>query len=93
MPKLNHLHIPNHFEPENVRQIWCVPYEEMVTEAASWAVSHHLQPSAEDSHTILLMLVDVQNTFCLPGFELFMAGCSGTGAMDDDRRPTKNLPA
>jgi nicotinamidase-related amidase len=32
------------------------------------------------------MLVDVQNTFCLPGFELYVAGRSGTGAVDDNRR-------
>lgn len=32
------------------------------------------------------MLVDVQNTFCIPGFELYVAGRSGTGAVDDNRR-------
>lgn len=86
MPKLNHLPIPKHFEPEKVGQVWRVPYEVRATEAASWAARHHLQPSTEDSHTILLMLVDVQNTFCLPGFELFVAGRSGMGAVDDNRR-------
>jgi nicotinamidase-related amidase len=30
--------------------------------------------------------VDVQNTFCIPDFELFVAGRSGTGAVDDNRR-------
>jgi nicotinamidase-related amidase len=30
--------------------------------------------------------VDVQNTFCIPGFELFVAGRSGTGAVDDNTR-------
>ena len=29
---------------------------------------------------------DVQNTFCLPDFELFVSGRSGTGAVDDNRR-------
>jgi len=28
----------------------------------------------------------VQNTFCIPGFELFVGGRSGTGAVDDNRR-------
>jgi nicotinamidase-related amidase len=32
------------------------------------------------------VVVDVQNTFCTPGFELFVAGRSGTGALDDSRR-------
>jgi nicotinamidase-related amidase len=30
--------------------------------------------------------VDVQNTFCTPGFELFVAGRSGTGAVEDSAR-------
>ena len=32
------------------------------------------------------MLVDVQNTFCIPGSELYVAGRSGNGAVDDNRR-------
>jgi nicotinamidase-related amidase len=35
---------------------------------------------------LCLLAVDVQNTFCIPGFELFVAGRSGTGAVDDNRR-------
>ena len=32
------------------------------------------------------MLVDCQNSFCIPGFELFVAGRSGRGAVDDNIR-------
>jgi nicotinamidase-related amidase len=32
------------------------------------------------------LLVDVQNTFCIPGFELFVSGRSGNGAVDDNIR-------
>jgi nicotinamidase-related amidase len=32
------------------------------------------------------MLIDLQNTFCIPGFELFVGGRSGMGAIDDNRR-------
>jgi nicotinamidase-related amidase len=35
---------------------------------------------------LCLLLVDAQNTFCTPGFELFVGGRSGTGALDDSRR-------
>jgi len=35
---------------------------------------------------ICLLAVDVQNTFCIPGFELFVSGRSGSGAVDDNRR-------
>ena len=41
---------------------------------------------AEDELRICLLAVDVQNTFCIPGFELFVGGRSGTGAVDDNRR-------
>ena len=40
----------------------------------------------EDRFRVCLVAVDVQNTFCVPGFELFVAGRSGTGAVDDSRR-------
>ena len=32
------------------------------------------------------MAIDVQNTFCIPKFELFVGGRSGTGAIDDNVR-------
>ena len=32
------------------------------------------------------ILVDVQNTFCIPDFELFVRGRSGIGAVEDNRR-------
>ena len=33
-----------------------------------------------------LLLIDVQNTFCIPGFELFVGGRSGMGAVEDNGR-------
>ena len=35
---------------------------------------------------VALVAVDVQNTFCLPEFEFYVGGRSGTGALDDNRR-------
>jgi nicotinamidase-related amidase len=32
------------------------------------------------------MLIDVQNTFCIPEFELYVGGRSGRGAVDDNTR-------
>ena len=34
----------------------------------------------------MLLLIDVQNTFCLPDFELFVGGRSGRGAIEDNVR-------
>jgi nicotinamidase-related amidase len=45
-----------------------------------------LQPASDDTLRIALLAIDVQNTFCMPGFELFVAGRSGQAAVDDSRR-------
>jgi nicotinamidase-related amidase len=66
--------------------VWRVPYEERASEASSWEDEHRLAPAAEDTFRLCLLAVDIQNTFCIPGFELFVAGRSGTGAVDDNRR-------
>lgn len=63
-----------------------MPYEVRAGEARAWAAAHSLGPAAEDSPRVCLLAVDVQNTFCIPGFELFVAGRSGKGAVDDNRR-------
>jgi nicotinamidase-related amidase len=80
------LPIPPGVRPERVGEIWRVAYEERAQDAEAWAAEHRLRPAHEDSFHICLVLVDVQNTFCLPDFELFVAGRSGTGALDDNRR-------
>lgn len=80
------LPIPPHFEADATERIYRVPYERLAVEAASWAKRYGLKPAAEDTFRIALLAVDVQNTFCMPGFELFVAGSSGRGAVDDSRR-------
>ena len=80
------LPIPPHFDPERVGEVWRVPYEERAREAEAWREQHGLRPSAEDAVKVGLVAVDAQNTFCIPGFELFVAGRSGTAAVDDNRR-------
>ena len=80
------LPIPPHFDPDSVGDVWRVPYEQRAREARAWAAEHGLQAAAEDEFRLCLLAVDVQNTFCIPDFELFVAGRSGTGAVDDNRR-------
>jgi nicotinamidase-related amidase len=83
MPELP---LPAHFEPSRVAEVWRVPYEDRAREAPAWAERHRLGPAAEDSFRLCLLAVDIQNTFCIPDFELFVAGRSGSGAVDDNRR-------
>jgi nicotinamidase-related amidase len=80
------LELPPHFDPDRVGEVWRVAYEDRAREARAWASQHGLPAAAEDSLRLCLLVVDVQNTFCIPGFELFVAGRSGHGAVDDSRR-------
>jgi nicotinamidase-related amidase len=83
---MRELPVPDFYRPERVGEVWRVPYEDRAHDARTWADEHGIRPSTEDSFRLCLLAVDVQNTFCIPGFELFVAGRSGTGAVDDNRR-------
>lgn len=80
------LPIPLHFEPHRVGDVWRVPYQQRAAEAEAWAKQHRLQPAADDTTRICLLAIDVQNTFCIPEFELFVGGRSGLGAVEDNVR-------
>lgn len=83
---IKELPLPPHFDQSRVGQIFRVPYQQRASEAQAWAREHQLQAASQDSVNISLVLVDVQNTFCLPDFELYVAGRSGRGAIDDNSR-------
>jgi nicotinamidase-related amidase len=80
------LSLPPHVDLGRVGEVWRVDYEARFRDATAWAVEHRLTPAARDRPRVCLLAVDAQNTFCTPGFELFVAGRSGTGALDDSRR-------
>jgi len=80
------LPIPPFFKPRAVDALWRVPYQQRASEAAAWAHRHRIPSAANDAFRTALLLIDVQNTFCMPDFELFVGGRSGTAAVDDNRR-------
>jgi nicotinamidase-related amidase len=80
------LPIPSHFHREKVSEVWRVPYQQRAAEAQTWAKEHNIKPASTDKTRICLLLIDVQNTFCIPDFELFVGGKSGIGAVEDNRR-------
>lgn len=84
--KFAELPIPPHYDPEKVGEIWRLDYLKLAEEAAQWTRLHKIRPAMEDSKKIALLAIDVQNSFCIPGFELFVAGRSGNGAVADNRR-------
>jgi nicotinamidase-related amidase len=80
------LPLPPHWDPDRVGEVWRVDYAARFEDAVRWREQNGIPPAAQDRVRIALVAVDVQNTFCTPGFELFVAGRSGTGALDDSRR-------
>jgi nicotinamidase-related amidase len=75
------LPVPPHWNPDRVEEVWRVEYQQRAEEAEKWAQRHRVTPARNDSRSLCLVAVDVQNTFCTPGFELFVSG-----APDDNRR-------
>ena len=80
------LPLPPFFDPAAASRVYRVPYQERAAEAREWAAAHGIRPAVEDARRTALLLIDVQNTFCLPEFELFVGGRSGRGAIEDCER-------
>ena len=80
------LPLPPHWDAARVGEVWRVDYAARFEDAERWREQHALRPVADDRFRVALVVVDVQNTFCTPGFELFVAGRTGTGALDDSQR-------
>ena len=75
------LPVPGFFERQKVGQIWRVPYQQRASEAKQWAKKYQIQSANRDKNKVGLLLIDVQNTFCIPDFELFV-----NGAVEDNIR-------
>ena len=85
-PVISQLPIPACFDRDRVGNVWHVPYQQRATEAEAWAIEQSIRPASEDQVRVCLLAIDVQNTFCIPEFELFVGGRSGTGAIEDNQR-------
>jgi len=80
------LPLPSFYRSDRVGEVWRVPYQERAEQAEAWAKRYAIPPAGKDRTKICLMVIDAHNTFCIPEFELFVGGRSGTGAIDDNRR-------
>jgi nicotinamidase-related amidase len=78
--------IPTFYDRDRVGELWRVHYQQRAVEAKQWAKSQNIRPAQTDTVRVGLLLIDVQNTFCLPEGELFVGGRSGRGAVDDAAR-------
>ncbi len=81
------LPLPTFYEPRRAAEYAYRPDAAVIAEAsATWRAQHAIRPSAADETRIHLLLIDVQKDFCFPEGSLYVAGRSGTGAIDDSRR-------
>ena len=86
MTRQTQIPLPAFFDAQKVDQVYRVPYQTRAQEAHIWALEHGIKAASSDQFRICLLLIDVQNTFCLPEFELFVGGRSGMGAVEDNQR-------
>jgi nicotinamidase-related amidase len=86
MTILTEFPIPQHFAAQRVGEVWRVPYQARAEAAIAWAKQHSISPAAHDTRRLCLLAIDVQNTFCIPDYELFVGGRSGMGAVEDNVR-------
>jgi nicotinamidase-related amidase len=78
--------LPPHYDPSGVSKLWRPDTDAIAAAAERWSRTHGLPPSDRDDPRVALLLVDVQHSFCLPEFPLFVRGRSGNGAVEDNRR-------
>ena len=80
------LPLPTFFEPENAARYGYCPNSAALFEAAQRARQEHRIGAGEPGQSVHLLLIDVQRDFCFPEGTLYVAGRSGSGAVDDSRR-------
>jgi nicotinamidase-related amidase len=79
--------VPPSFDPGHAAQFAYRPNAAaLAAVAGGWRAQHAIRPSAADETRVHLLLIDVQKDFCFPEGSLYVAGRSGTGAIDDNRR-------
>ena len=76
----------SHFDPAKLGTVFRVDYAGLAQKAIDDAAKFKVLPADVDQVRTALVLIDVQNTFCTPGFELFVGGNSGKAAVEDNTR-------
>ncbi len=77
---------PDFYDPQKVSTVYRVDYAQRSSAAVDYRSRYGIKPASLDIQKNLLLLIDVQNTFCIPEFELFVGGISGRGAVEDNQR-------
>ncbi len=81
------LPIPDFFRPQHADDWGFEPNAaQLSNEGLWWAQRHGIRAAVEDEVDTVLLLVDFQRDFCHPNGSLWVAGRSGTGAIEDSVR-------
>ncbi len=82
------LPLPDLFRPEHAEQVGYRVRDTSALQklAVEWRKRHHLHPSGGDRRRIHLLVIDAQVDFSFPEGALYVAGRSGRGAIEANRR-------
>ena len=80
------LPLPGFYSPTNVVADRWIDYAGLQAAAVDWRTRHGIKAATTDRFRLGVLAIDVQNTFVHPKGELYVAGMSGTGAVDDTVR-------
>ena len=83
------LPLPKFYDEKKAAEVYRVEYEARAKDAIEWREKFSISSADQDEIKTCLILIDVQNTFCIPEFELFVGGSSGRGAVEDNQRLSK----
>ncbi|MBI4142845.1 nicotinamidase, partial [Candidatus Uhrbacteria bacterium] len=81
------LPLPKFYDPKHAREWGYRPDLQKVFEvAAEYRKAHGIKAASAAKTKVHVIGIDVQKDFCFPDGTLYVAGRSGTGAMDDSAR-------
>src|SRR3954462_1314028 len=85
--KTSELPLPSFYDPRSAERFGMSPDQAaLFASAAAHRKAHRVKPAGADLLNIHLLLIDLQKDFCFPQGSLYVAGRSGRGAIDDNRR-------
>lgn len=82
------LPLPAHYDPANARRAGHAVTDAVALQrgAEAWRKAHGVKPAGGDARRVHLLVIDAQRDFSFPEGSLYVAGRSGTGAMDANQR-------
>lgn len=81
------LPLPDHYDPAHTRMVGHSVRDaySLMQKAEAWRKIHDIRPAGSDQRKVHLLVIDDQVDFSFPEGSLYVAGSSGTGAMDAQR--------